>query len=223
MRNKILVLGLMFAFLLSPVLSQETEKTTMTEVISFKIFGNIFLDFAKAAQTFFELRLTKILNEGDVVHMNLGEEIFHIEGCLLLGKESRRNMSLGYAYEKGYQPCEKCILSKEAMVKSTFIEVKFLGRVLYPHGSKEEYLKTHPDLPVRIVNAILNGDVLIGMTSQQVIASRGTPHEINRTTGEWGVHEQWVMHSDEIALDSQDKEYGYIYFENGIVTGWQSK
>lgn len=106
---------------------------------------------------------------------------------------------------------------------------------LSPHLKKDRinYVQTHPELSDKIKQAILNGDVLIGMTVEQVIASRGKPFDINRTTGSWGVHEQWVMHSDQLITNfdmifhekelKKIYEYWYIYFENGKVTGWQSK
>jgi len=53
--------------------------------------------------------------------------------------------------------------------------------------------------------------IRIGMTREQLIASRGRPSSINRTIGSWGVHEQWV--------------YGdlgpFIYLEDGLLTSWQ--
>ncbi len=52
----------------------------------------------------------------------------------------------------------------------------------------------------------------LGMTTEQIRASWGSPEDINRTVGSWGVHEQWVYHSP----------YGpYVYIEDGVVTSWQ--
>ena len=53
----------------------------------------------------------------------------------------------------------------------------------------------------------------LGMTQKQVIEKTnwGKPESINRSTGRWGVHEQWV--------------YGggnYLYFENGKLTSIQN-
>jgi len=47
------------------------------------------------------------------------------------------------------------------------------------------------------------------MTTEQVKMSWGSPYDINRTAGSWGIHEQWVY---------GDK---YLYFENGVLTSWQ--
>jgi len=55
--------------------------------------------------------------------------------------------------------------------------------------------------------------VSIGMSGEDVISKIGWPDRKNRSMGTWGTHEQWV--------------YGYtytracLYFENGVLTGWQ--
>jgi hypothetical protein len=50
----------------------------------------------------------------------------------------------------------------------------------------------------------------IGMTREMATISLGSPNDINRTVGSWGVHEQWVY--DNL----------YLYFENGILTLYQN-
>ena len=94
---------------------------------------------------------------------------------------------------------------------------------------RKNYIKTHSEISSQMKDAILNGDILIGMTEEQVVASRGRPYKINKTTGSFGVHEQWVMVTSTpgvigaYGIDSKAKEYAYIYFENGKVTSWQSR
>ncbi|MBP7808840.1 MAG: hypothetical protein KA163_06080 [Bacteroidia bacterium] len=58
---------------------------------------------------------------------------------------------------------------------------------------------------------IADGQVVIGMTKQMCIDAWGKPKEINRTTGAYGIHEQWVYN-----LKS------YLYFENDILTTIQN-
>ena len=55
--------------------------------------------------------------------------------------------------------------------------------------------------------AILNHKVKIGWTKEMCVASWGKPYDINRTTSEYGTHEQYVY--------SLKK---YLYFENGVLT-----
>lgn len=169
-----------------------------------------------------EEKKTKFLGENDYVKVNFKEELFHVEGCALLMK-NRRTMTLKRAHEQGYKPCEKCILSKESGIISSFIDMKYLGKKFRSKSLREEYLKKNPNLPPNIKKAILNKDILIGMTFDQVRASRGRPHKINKTTTATRIRTQWIMHPPEgPGNDYRSKEYGYIYFINGKVTSWQS-
>jgi len=92
------------------------------------------------------------------------------------------------------------------------------------HHNKEIYLEENESLPEEIKKAIYAGNVIIGMTRGQVTASRGSPYKINKTTSASEVYEQWIMYTSSGANHGsrKDKEYGYIYFKNGKVTGWQS-
>ncbi len=57
----------------------------------------------------------------------------------------------------------------------------------------------------RVLKSIKEQKVLLGMTPNQAIAGWGRPEKINKTIGEWGVHEQWVYRQNG----------SYLYFENG--------
>jgi len=59
-------------------------------------------------------------------------------------------------------------------------------------------------------NKLKQGYYWIGMTREMATISLGSPKDINRTVGSWGVHEQWVYDSI------------YLYFENGILTSYQN-
>lgn len=91
---------------------------------------------------------------------------------------------------------------------------------LHPKSRRAKFIAANPDLFPEIKEAILNGNLIIGMTPEQVVASIGKPYDVNVSTGSWGVHVQWVM----CAPGSfRDWRYGYVYFENGKVTSWQSR
>ena len=69
---------------------------------------------------------------------------------------------------------------------------------------KNKYGKGNADL-------MMEGKVRIGWSKQMCIEGWGEPESINRSSGSWGVHEQWV--------------YGggnYLYFENGKLTSIQN-
>jgi hypothetical protein len=63
----------------------------------------------------------------------------------------------------------------------------------------------------KIVKSIQEGEIFMGMTSEQVKMSWGEPDDVNRTVTEWGVHEQWVY----------EESRKYLYFEDGKLTSWQ--
>lgn len=58
---------------------------------------------------------------------------------------------------------------------------------------------------------ILKGIVVTGWSKAMCIESWGEPNDINKTSGSFGVHEQWVY-----GMES------YLYFENGILTTIQN-
>ena len=81
--------------------------------------------------------------------------------------------------------------------------------------TRQDYVNAHQELDASIKARILEGNVTLGMTQEQVIASWGKPHDINRSAGEWGVHEQWVYGRN------AKGNITYLYFENGRLTSWQ--
>jgi len=80
---------------------------------------------------------------------------------------------------------------------------------------KSKYVESHPCLSSKIRQDILAGTIRIGMTKEQVIASRGKPRDINRTGSALGIQEQWCYG------DYGEMPDYYLYFENGILTSWQ--
>ena len=64
--------------------------------------------------------------------------------------------------------------------------------------------------PMEFRQPIRDRRIVLEMTSEQVILSWGNPHGVNKSVGNWGVHEQWI--------------YGrtYLYFENGFLKSYQT-
>lgn len=91
---------------------------------------------------------------------------------------------------------------------------------LYPKTRRASFLADNPKLPEPYYSAIANGEICIGMNLYMVIAAIGKPYDVNRSTGSWGIHDQWVMGAYNSA---RDPRYWYVYFENGIVVSWQSR
>jgi len=80
---------------------------------------------------------------------------------------------------------------------------------------RQEIIRRHPEWPEDIKRVVLEGNIQIGMTKEQLLASWGDPDNINRSVGSWGVHEQWIYAA------SYYKQI-YVYVENGILTSWQN-
>ncbi len=78
---------------------------------------------------------------------------------------------------------------------------------------RNTYIDNHPQLSEFLKKQIFHGAVCIGMTPEQVVASWGNPNSINRTTGAWGVHEQWVY-----GTYMYGGKVKYLYFENDTLT-----
>ena len=68
----------------------------------------------------------------------------------------------------------------------------------------------YPSISNEIWDLIAEGKVRIGMSKEACQLSWGKPKKINKTTGSYGVHEQWVYDSS------------YLYFENGKLTSIQN-
>lgn len=113
------------------------------------------------------------------------------------------------------QPCTST-LSPESL--------KFLAQVTSESDARKakllaaEQAKESKDRKVRAeVRAREKADrrregVSIGMTREEVLDSMwGKPQSINRTTGAYGTHEQWVY-----------RGRNYLYFENGVLTTIQN-
>lgn len=66
----------------------------------------------------------------------------------------------------------------------------------------------------RRFDAATNQKVMRGMTKDQVTMAWGSPTDINRSIGSYGVHEQWVYRRGPGRAQ-------YVYFENGEVTSIQ--
>jgi|ERR1035437_8794231 hypothetical protein len=62
----------------------------------------------------------------------------------------------------------------------------------------------------KFAEAIDHKSIMVGMTTEQVRRSWGSPGKINSSGGAYGSHEQWIYESN------------YVYFDDGKLTSWQS-
>ncbi len=119
----------------------------------------------------------------------------------------------GYMSELWIEKNEK--IQKFIKVKKQ--EQKELERLEYENKIKlikgeyakleKKYIKKYGQ---KTYNKLKEGYYWTGMNREMATISLGSPKDINRTVGSWGVHEQWVY--DDI----------YLYFENGRLTSYQN-
>ncbi len=69
----------------------------------------------------------------------------------------------------------------------------------------------YPKISTQTWTLITQGKVRVGMSKEACRLSWGEPESINKTTGSYGTHEQWVYGSS-----------SYLYFDNGRLTSIQN-
>lgn len=67
--------------------------------------------------------------------------------------------------------------------------------------------------------SILHKEVYLGWSQEKCRASWGEPTHVNRSTGSWGVHEQWVYRY-EYPATGMAPDTKYLYFENGKLSSY---
>ncbi len=93
-------------------------------------------------------------------------------------------------------------------------------RSLLDARRRKWYVDNTPNLPVSTRDSILEGSIVIGMTQEQVLAGRGWPRSVNRTTTAFGTTEQWI-YGYYIAEEYGVRYTHFGYFRNGLLTSWQ--
>ncbi|MFQ5957576.1 MAG: hypothetical protein ACE5KK_07375 [Candidatus Brocadiales bacterium] len=100
---------------------------------------------------------------------------------------------------------------KNLPLKLIFLVIFVNGCVQTQEQVRRDYIDKHPELSERIREAILNGEIIIGMAQEEVVASWGAPWD--KTTRDY----------DEVVIEIWHYiPYGgtYLFFEDGILTRW---
>ncbi len=80
---------------------------------------------------------------------------------------------------------------------------------------RQNFLDKNTNISIKYKEAIINGKIILGMTAEMVIASWGYPDDVNKSVTGYGTNEQWIYG------DYDSIEEHFLYFDNGILTGWQ--
>lgn len=81
----------------------------------------------------------------------------------------------------------------------------------------QNYIDAHPERPAHILQALRDVRLANGMTPHEVELLWGKPRRVNRASyGTQAVHVQMCTSSRKLF-----QENVYVYYENGVVDGWQ--
>lgn len=82
--------------------------------------------------------------------------------------------------------------------------------------SKRRFLRENYFYSERVIDAIINGEVLKGMTTEMALFSWGQPDEIDERSGSWGSVEKWIY-----GVTTQGEGFKYLHFKDGRLDDWK--
>jgi hypothetical protein len=119
---------------------------------------------------------------------------------------------------------KSCLKIKETNPKAPYSQdlcYKYYRQVSNPGKFKRECRKyqvsRHPEWPQLTQDLILNGNIGVGMTKEQVEISWGLPKEFTSTSGLNGKHDEWFYGTEEIPVPRK------VTFNDDIVISWTEK
>lgn len=123
-----------------------------------------------------------------------------------------------YIYMESTEYTGFCYILTSDSIKNVFVRADVFENDLYsPFIEYEKFIAAEnekTEWKQRMIRTygktngtlIIQHKVKIGFSKKMCEESWGIPNSINKSTGSWGVHEQWVYSG------------GYLYFENGKLT-----
>lgn len=158
---------------------------------------------------------SSVLGNGDTIEAAL---CYHLTSVYLEGKETDGNFNIllylrndnnldiiGFFVD---QTTKEGIYTFE-VANNTKMREYYSSVEKAKEAEEEDYQKLIAKIEAD--RATSNAEPNIGMTKEEVLRGKwGLPDKKNTYTYSWGTHEQWVYEG-----------YGYVYFENGVVTSIQ--
>lgn len=108
------------------------------------------------------------------------------------------------------EDCYKVVETKTGINNEAELRKQFFN-VLYA-----QLMKANPGkYNMAMRDVVYENKIKIGMTKEESILSWNYPDDINKTTGSFGVLEQWIYRGS-------NYDNTYVYFENGRLKSWQN-
>ena len=82
--------------------------------------------------------------------------------------------------------------------------------------SKRRFLRENYFYSERVIDAIINEEVLEGMTTEMALFSWGQPDETEERQGSWGSVAKWIY-----GVTTQGEGFKYLHFKNGRLDDWK--
>ncbi len=104
---------------------------------------------------------------------------------------------------------EKRVAEKQAASEKAQAEQAEADAIAWKASPAGKLCASHVDWSKTMCDRVVNKEIALGMTKEQVKLSIGNPERVNKTTTANVAHEQWIYGDD------------YVYFDGGVVTGVQ--
>lgn len=137
------------------------------------------------------LRENPDVNSMELIHVSPGDTVLLYSCYSKPFFKAMHNDYIGYISSSSL---EKSTKVQSIIDKSLSKEDPKLAALTRQHGSYN-------------ASRIINHEYWLGMTDGMALSSLGSPDKINRTTGSFGIHEQWIYYGKDL----------YLYFEDGIL------
>ncbi len=98
----------------------------------------------------------------------------------------------------------------EGWIHDRFTNARKVDKYSDQEKRRSFFIQQNPNIPELMKNAILNGEIIIGMTADMVEASWGTADEIESSDTLFDSQEQWIYDDT------------YLFFDKGRLNGWQN-
>lgn len=131
-----------------------------------------------------------LLNEYDIVYVNTGEKVFHLEKCKNLSS-SRTGMSLKLALEREYTPCPLCI-----PVKVKKVDKKVPSEEEKPVIKTTSATEKKPKKRSNVIIFVIAGVVVIGGIVIALLLGKKKSGEETTPSGPTSENIEWVRISE---------------------------
>ena len=87
----------------------------------------------------------------------------------------------------------------------------------YLQETRQDYVNKNPNTSPKVKEAILSGQLIIGMTWSEVIATIGDPQEITSTQNAKGIYYRWIYYVLDVSSPGGRRLSLILYFNDNLL------